>query len=56
MSLELYPMPLFPTLAVANLAESTRWYQDVLGFHLVFSDECEPGYQTDSSEQELDMA
>lgn len=33
---EFYPMPSFPTLAVIDLAASTRWYQEVLGFKLVF--------------------
>jgi len=34
---EFYPMPSFPTLAVADVAASSRWYQDVLGFALVFT-------------------
>lgn len=33
---EAYPMPSFPTLEVRDLAASTRWYRDVLGFVLVF--------------------
>lgn len=31
-----YPMPSFPTLAVGSLQASSRWYQDMLGFRLVF--------------------
>lgn len=34
--IEYYPMPSFPTLAVKNLASSSRWYQDVLGFQMVY--------------------
>jgi catechol 2,3-dioxygenase-like lactoylglutathione lyase family enzyme len=34
---EFYPMPSFPFLAVADLAKSSRWYQDVLGFAHVFT-------------------
>lgn len=34
--IEFYPMPSFPTLAVRDLAASLRWYQQVLGFQLVF--------------------
>jgi uncharacterized glyoxalase superfamily protein PhnB len=34
---EFYPMPSFPLLAVANLAKSSLWYQDVLGFAHVFT-------------------
>ena len=34
--LEFYPMPSFPTLAVRDLTASSRWYQQVLGFQLVF--------------------
>ena len=34
--IEYYPMPSFPTLAVGNLPTTSRWYQEVLGFHLVF--------------------
>ena len=33
---EIYPMPAFPKLAVQDLATSTRWYQEVAGFHLIF--------------------
>jgi catechol 2,3-dioxygenase-like lactoylglutathione lyase family enzyme len=36
MQQEFYPMPSFPMLAVADLAASTRWYQEVLGFSYVF--------------------
>ena len=36
MEIEIYPMPSFPTLAVRDLAASTRWYQQVLGFQLIF--------------------
>lgn len=32
-----YPMPAFPTLSVNDLTASTQWYQDVLGFRLVFT-------------------
>jgi uncharacterized glyoxalase superfamily protein PhnB len=34
---EAYPMPMFPMLAVADIAASTRWYQEALGFQHVFS-------------------
>ena len=34
---EIYPMPSFPTLTVADVAASARWYQDVLGFQHVFT-------------------
>ena len=34
---EIYPMPFFVTLSVNDLAASTRWYQQALGFHHVFS-------------------
>lgn len=33
---EIYPMPSFPMLEVSDLAASTRWYQDILGFVMVF--------------------
>ncbi len=33
---EFYPMPSFPTLAVGDIVASTQWYQDKLGFALVF--------------------
>jgi uncharacterized glyoxalase superfamily protein PhnB len=34
---EYYPMPSFPMLMVADLAGSSRWYQEALGFADVFS-------------------
>jgi catechol 2,3-dioxygenase-like lactoylglutathione lyase family enzyme len=34
---EFYPMPFFATLSVGDIAASTQWYVDVLGFWLVFS-------------------
>lgn len=34
---EYYPMPSFPMLAVADLAASSRWYQEALGFEHVFT-------------------
>ena len=34
---EIYPMPLFPMLIVRDLAASSMWYQDVLGFKHIFS-------------------
>ena len=34
--IEFYPMPSFPTLAVRDLAASSQWYQQVMGFQLVF--------------------
>ncbi len=34
--IEYYIMPSFPTLAALDLIASTRWYQEVLGFQLVF--------------------
>lgn len=36
METEFYPMPSFPTFAVRDLVASTRWYQEVLGFQLIF--------------------
>jgi len=36
MSEEFYPMPSFPTLVVRDLVASTHWYQEMLGFRLVF--------------------
>jgi uncharacterized glyoxalase superfamily protein PhnB len=33
---EFYPMPSFPTLAVHDLTASMRWYEDALGFQIVF--------------------
>ena len=34
---EAYPMPMFPMLAVSDVAASSRWYQEALGFQHVFS-------------------
>ena len=34
--IEYYPMPSFPTLATGNLLASSRWYQEVLGFQLIY--------------------
>src|SRR4029079_17213260 len=34
---EIYPMPAFPVIAASDLAISSRWYQDVLGFADVFT-------------------
>ncbi len=34
---DIYPMPAFPMLAVSDLAASAGWYQEVLGFHSVFT-------------------
>ena len=34
--IEYYPMPSFPTLAAGDLVATSRWYQDVLGFQLVY--------------------
>ena len=34
---EIYPMPSFPLLAATDLARSSAWYQDVLGFQDVFT-------------------
>lgn len=34
---EIYPMPAFPVIAATNLAASSRWYQEVLGFADVFT-------------------
>lgn len=33
----IYPMPSFPTLVVRDVAQSARWYRDVLGFADVFT-------------------
>jgi uncharacterized glyoxalase superfamily protein PhnB len=37
MSLEFYPMPSFPVLAVGDVQASAEWYQRVLGFQHVFT-------------------
>jgi len=34
---EFYPMPSFPTLAVADVQKSSTWYQETLGFAHVFT-------------------
>lgn len=34
--IEYYPMPSFPTLTVDDIVKSSRWYQEILGFKLVF--------------------
>jgi uncharacterized glyoxalase superfamily protein PhnB len=34
---EIYPMPGFPILNVTDLAASSRWYQEALGFRHVFT-------------------
>lgn len=34
---EIYPMPSFPTLNVADVAASSRWYQEALGFSHIFT-------------------
>ncbi|HEY6828575.1 MAG TPA: VOC family protein [Gemmatimonadaceae bacterium] len=34
---DIYPMPSFPMLVASDLAVSSRWYQDVLGFADVFT-------------------
>jgi len=34
---EIYPMPMFATLAVRDVAATTAWYQAALGFGVVFS-------------------
>ncbi len=34
---EIYPMPSFPMLNVTDLAASSRWYQEALGFRHIFS-------------------
>lgn len=33
---EIYPMPMFATLAVSDLTRSTEWYEAALGFENVF--------------------
>ncbi|HEX2914809.1 MAG TPA: VOC family protein [Chloroflexia bacterium] len=33
---EFYPMPAFATLMVKDIAASKQWYQDVLGFRIVY--------------------
>ena len=35
--MEIYPMPMFPTLSVADVRTSMEWYADTLGFALVFA-------------------
>lgn len=34
---EIYPMPSFPVLNVADVGASSRWYQEALGFRHVFT-------------------
>jgi uncharacterized glyoxalase superfamily protein PhnB len=34
---EIYPMPMFATLAVADVAAVARWYSDALGFRTMFA-------------------
>jgi uncharacterized glyoxalase superfamily protein PhnB len=34
---EIYPMPSFPILNVTDLAASSRWYQEALGFRHIFT-------------------
>jgi catechol 2,3-dioxygenase-like lactoylglutathione lyase family enzyme len=34
---EIYPMPSFPVMNVTDLAASSRWYQDALGFRHIFT-------------------
>ena len=34
---DIYPMPAFPQLVVSDLAASSKWYQEVLGFADVFT-------------------
>ncbi|MDE2867721.1 MAG: VOC family protein [Chloroflexota bacterium] len=33
---EIYPMPMFPTLAVGDVGASAGWYSEVVGFGTVF--------------------
>ncbi len=35
--IEFYPMPTFPTLAVKNLSASSNWYQEIIGFRLIYN-------------------
>lgn len=34
---DIYPMPSFPTLVVADIEASAHWYQETLGFQHVFT-------------------
>lgn len=34
---EIYPMPMFPTIAVADVPAVSAWYQAALGFSVVFA-------------------
>src|SRR6476661_10817617 len=34
---DIYPMPAFPQLVASDIAASSRWYPDVLGFADVFT-------------------
>lgn len=34
--MEIYPMPMFPTLAVRDVGASVRWYAEKVGFGTVF--------------------
>ena len=34
--MEIYPMPMFPTLAVGNVGASVGWYAEQMGFGTVF--------------------
>jgi len=37
MTEEIYPMPSFPVLVVGDLAASSKWYQEALGFIHIFT-------------------
>jgi uncharacterized glyoxalase superfamily protein PhnB len=37
MSEEIYPMPFFVNLSVSDLMESSKWYQEALGFRHIFT-------------------
>ena len=34
---EIYPMPMFATIAVGDVAATSAWYQEALGFSVVFA-------------------
>ncbi|HYM21639.1 MAG TPA: VOC family protein [Vicinamibacterales bacterium] len=42
---EIYPMPMFATISVADVSAVSEWYRNALGFGVVFSAPAGPGGQ-----------